>query len=162
MEYLLTRIPADGIYYPATEELHLEHSAVYPVSQDLQILFGAAAITVVAPIYVEDANENSLCVLFDSKNCDILITGDRTAFGERMLMRYRELPDVDILVAGHHGSHNATSLELLLATQPDAAAISVGENNRYGHPRAEVLDRLSRFGCNIYRTDKMGTITFRR
>ena len=73
-----------------------------------------------------------------------------------------ELPKLDVLVAGHHGSHEATSLELLMVTQPAAVVISVGADNPYGHPREEILNRLSNFNCEIYRTDLQGTITFRR
>ncbi len=62
-------------------------------------------------------------------------------------------------MVGHHGSSTATSEVLLLATQPDAAVISSGYN-RYGHPSPEVLERLGALGCDIYRTDGMGTITF--
>jgi competence protein ComEC len=78
------------------------------------------------------------------------------------LLKEAQLPKMELLVAGHHGSHLATSLELLMATQPEVVAISVGADNRYGHPREELLDRLSRFGCEIYRTDLQGTIIFRR
>ena len=109
-----------------------------------------------------DDNENSMCVLFQPKNCDILITGDRSAVGERALLKQTELPQLELLIAGHHGSHLATSFDLLLATQPQAVAISVGKNNRYGHPREEVLERLDRFGCMVFRTDLQGTIIFRR
>ena len=106
-------------------------------------------------------NESSVCVLFQSGNCDILITGDRSSTGERALLAEADLPKLELLIAGHHGSHSATSLELLASTQPDAVAISVGENNPYGHPSVELLDRLSRCGCRIYRTDLQGTIIFR-
>lgn len=106
-------------------------------------------------------NESSVCVLFQSGNCDILITGDRSRAGERALLSETELPILELLIAGHHGSHNATSLELLTATQPGAVAISVGRNNPYGHPRAELLDRLSQYGYRVYRTDLQGTIIFR-
>lgn len=106
-------------------------------------------------------NESSVCVLFQSGNCDILITGDRSSTGEHALLLEADIPRLELLIAGHHGSHSATSLELLTSTQPDAVAISVGENNPYGHPSVELLDRLSRCGCRIYRTDLQGTIIFR-
>ena len=106
-------------------------------------------------------NESSVCVLFQSGNCDILITGDRSSTGEHALLLEADIPRLELLIAGHHGSHSATSLELLASTQPDAVAISVGENNPYGHPSVELLDRLSRCGCRIYRTDLQGTIIFR-
>ena len=106
-------------------------------------------------------NEGSLAVLFRSGNCDILMTGDRSGFGERILMKQTALPDLDILVAGHHGSGNATCEELLAATQPEIVVISVGANS-YGHPDADTLARLEKFGCRVYRTDEHGTIVFRR
>ena len=77
-------------------------------------------------------------------------------------MQQTQLPMLELLVVGHHGSNESTSVELLQATLPMAAVISVEKDNRYGHPRQEVLDRLSRFGCEVYRTDMQGTIIFRR
>ena len=65
------------------------------------------------------------------------------------------------MIVGHHGSKYSTSVELLEAGKPEIAVISVGENS-YGHPTREVLDRLAEIGCEVYRTDQQGTITFRR
>ena len=109
----------------------------------------------------DSGNESSLAVLFQSENCDILITGDRSDFGERMLLKTAELPEVDILVVGHHGAKSAASEELLAAVKPEMAVISVGENY-YGHPSQEVLDRLAAIGCTVYRTDLNHNIIFRR
>lgn len=78
-----------------------------------------------------------------------------------MLLKRMELPELEILVAGHHGSKNATCTELLEATKPKIAVISVGENS-YGHPAPEVLDRLVGCGCAVYRTDVHGNLVFRR
>lgn len=107
-------------------------------------------------------NDSSVCVLFQAEKCDILITGDRSSAGERALLQQAQLPMLELLIVGHHGSNESTSLELLHATCPEAAAISVADGNLYGHPRPEVLDRLSRYGCDVYRTDIQGTIIFRR
>ena len=104
----------------------------------------------------------SLCVLFDTEKCDILVTGDRNAFGERSLLRHADIPNVDVLIAGHHGSKYSSCQELLEATRPQIVCISVGADNPYGHPAQEVLDRFSGFGCTVYRTDQQGTITIRR
>ena len=108
------------------------------------------------------SNENSVCVLFESKECVILITGDRSRSGEKELLRNYILPDVDVLIAGHHGSKNATSQELLQAVRPETVIVSVGANNRYGHPARETLDRLAEFGCKVYRTDLEGSVLIRR
>ena len=79
-----------------------------------------------------------------------------------MLLRQAQLPQVDVLIAGHHGSKYSTSWELLQAVKPEMVIISAGEDNPYGHPAPELLDRLTQAGCYIYRTDQNGTIVFRR
>jgi competence protein ComEC len=79
-----------------------------------------------------------------------------------MLLRHTDLPDVDVLIAGHHGSRHSTSEELLREVTPETVIISVGEGNPYGHPAPELLQRLQDFGCIVYRTDQNGTITYRR
>lgn len=109
----------------------------------------------------KSGNESGLCVLFQAQECDILVTGDRNAAGERELLSSVELPDLDVLVAGHHGSKYATSLELLHATKPETVVISVGADNSYGHPTEELLRRLKQFGCSIWRTDLDKTIIFK-
>ena len=81
--------------------------------------------------------------------------------GEKELLRQIPLPELELLIVGHHGSKYSTCPELLEATAPDAAIISVGADNSYGHPTQEVLDRLKQAGCVIYRTDLHGTITYR-
>ena len=97
-----------------------------------------------------------------TEKCDILITGDRNGFGERSLLRNAEIPEADILVAGHHGARSSTCQELLEAVKPEIVCISAGEGNPYGHPAPELLKRLTDFGCTVYRTDQNGTITIRR
>ena len=62
-------------------------------------------------------------------------------------------------MVGHHGSATSTSKAFLDAVKPETAIISVGADNSYGHPRKEVLDRLTEAGAEIYRTDINGTIT---
>ena len=100
--------------------------------------------------------------MFETENCAILITGDRSGFGERMLLRSFQLPDVDILVAGHHGSGYSATEELLDAVTPETVLISLSEDNNYNHPAPELLQRLQARGCTVYRTDISGTITIRR
>lgn len=166
---LLSRVPADLVLLPVTadpetaEQIRLaSQCGTHPVEDTVQISFGDSSIRVFGPIFAADSNENSLCVLFTAESCDILITGDRGSVGERMLLREPDLPQVDVLVVGHHGSRFSTSAELLERVSPEVAVISVGSDNPYGHPSQEVLDRLEQAGCRIYRTDQQGTIIFRR
>ena len=165
---LLTRIPADAIFLPGVEdpsgtkkELISLAEQVMEIRENTVIAYGGTALTIVRPALTDSENETSLCVLFQSGNCDILITGDRSEFGELLLMREMELPALEILIAGHHGSKTSTSQELLNATWPAVVAISVGRNS-YGHPADELLERLAALGCAVYRTDLDGTLIFRR
>lgn len=167
--FLLTRITADNLFLPAypdesgTKDALLNYSdgSVFQVTQAVVLSYGSVKLTVIPPENAQTDNESSLCILFQTENCDILITGDRDAAGEAELMECIELPDLELLVVGHHGSKYATSEALLDATTPDTAIISVGENNRYGHPTPEVLQRLLAAGCDIYRTDQHGTVIYR-
>lgn len=163
-ENFLSRIRTDLLILPEPAESMAvpERTKIVVASQDLQITDANITISVFAPVFRGEENEMSLCVLFDTEKCDILITGDRNAFGERSLLRHADIPDVDILVAGHHGSRYSTCEELLSAARPEFVCISAGEDNPYGHPAPEVLDRLSDFGCTVFRTDQQGTITIRR
>ena len=79
-----------------------------------------------------------------------------------MLLRNAELPNVDVLVAGHHGAADAACQELLDAVQPEIVCISVGADNPYGHPAPALLERLAKQGCAVYRTDQNGQIIIRR
>lgn len=110
----------------------------------------------------KEGNESSLCVLFQRDNCDILITGDRSIGAEAALLAQARIPELELLVAGHHGSSGSTGFELLQKTRPKTVAISVGADNPYGHPSQKTMDRLTLFGCRVRRTDMEGTIHFRR
>lgn len=170
LEYLLTRIGTQLILMPdirdeygiADKMCAAAGDGAILVSEDLTLTFGGSTVEIFAPFSFDSGNEGSICVLFQTENCDILITGDRGAVGERLLLRGKELPQVDVLVVGHHGSKHSTTQELLEAVQPTYAFISVGEGNRYGHPADVILQRLLEFGCIIFRTDENGTIIFRR
>ena len=131
------------------------------ISRDSVLSFGTGKLTLFEPGKGKNDNENSMCVLFESKECVILITGDRSRTGELDLLERYPLPKVDVLIAGHHGSKYATSYELLEAIHPEIVVISVGENS-YGHPAREVLDRLAEYSCTVYRTDFHGSVLLRR
>ena len=96
-------------------------------------------------------------MLFRSGDLDLLVTGDMDRATEQKLLTAYDLPDLEILVAGHHGSGYSTSEELLEALRPETACVSVGSNS-YGHPSEETLERLARQGCTVFRTDLHGDI----
>ena len=164
---LLSIIPADTLYLPEySEENALRDTLVENYGDSVSwiredTILSDADITIFPSDVSDDANESSLCILFQPEDCDILITGDRSFDGETELMAHTDLPDLEILIAGHHGSRTSTSWELLNETRPEIVIISVGADNGYGHPNEETLTRIELFGCAVYRTDLSGTIIFR-
>lgn len=170
LKYLLTRVETDLILMPdvldeagvGADLTRLADGRSNLVSQDLLITFDGGKLTVFGPTSNNLGNESSLCVLLQTENCDILITGDRGKQGEKYLVEHADLPELELLVAGHHGAATSTTDMLLAESRPQAVAISVGRKNRYGHPAQSVLDRLSAYNCVVYRTDIHGTIIYRR
>lgn len=166
---LLSRVEVDRILMPDVEpgdplrrELLLlaeEYNCeVLLLSKDTELPFGKATLSVFAPLGDGGANEEGLSMLCSAGDFDVLITGDMNDIIEQRLVKYKNLPDIELLMVGHHGSGSSTSEELLQATTPETAIISCGYNT-YGHPASETLERLGAAGCDIYRTDLMGSVT---
>lgn len=104
-ENLLSRVKADILILPPEEGILVADNAeVVYAEQDLLLTYGKTNLHIFTTDSNRSENENSLCVLFDTENCDILITGDRSAYGERILLHAGKIPEVDVLIAGHHGS----------------------------------------------------------
>ena len=168
--YLLGRIPTDQIYLPDTASVSASKDAIHvaargrvtTVQKDMSLRWDDCQLTIFAPVLSSSDNESGISVLFTGENCDILITGDMNELGEKLLLNEKQIPALDVLVAGHHGSKHSTGERLLQQTMPEKVFISVGRDNSYGHPAQEVLDRLEKYGCEIHRTDLEGTIVFRR
>lgn len=127
------------------------------VTEEERLDLGRGRLTVFPPLGDREDNDRGLSVLASAGENDFLITGDMDAATEERLLETCGLPDIEALVAGHHGSKYAASQALLEALRPETACISVGSNS-YGHPAEETLLRLARQGCDIYRTDLHGTI----
>ena len=168
-EYLLQRMEVDVLFLPNSRDeygkgqtlANLHGGTSLYVDRDIVLSFSNTKITLVPSEKAETDNESGLCVLFQRQDCDILITADRSDAGERELLEHMALPDLEVLVVGHHGSKHSTGRELLIKTAPDIAFISVGPDNPFGHPSEEVLRRLAEYGITVYRTDLHGTIIYR-
>lgn len=127
------------------------------LTEETRLLLGDAHLTVYPPVGEGTDNDRGLAMLASVGEQDLLITGDMDAATERKLLEAWDLPDLEYLVAGHHGSRYSTSDDLLDALTPETVLISVGSNS-YGHPAEETLRRLAEHGCTVYRTDLHGTI----
>ena len=165
ISYLLQRIDAKTVYLPTDRARPFslpEGQKIVYLTDITTIPVGVGKLTLIPGEPGKEDNESSTCVLFQAKECDILITGDRNKSGEDRLIEQYPLPKLEYLVAGHHGANNATGLALLMQTCPETVIISVAENNNYGQPDIRLLDRLKLFGCRILRTDIHGNIIIRR
>lgn len=101
---------------------------------------------------------------------DMLLTGDLQKDGEEQVVNLmsdknslwevaKPPSDYEVLKVSHHGSKNSTTKEFLAAIDPEIAVISCGEDNFYGHPHRELLDRLEQAGCDIRITYRTGAVT---
>lgn len=140
---------------------------------------GSAVFTCLHPAKgfpADDVNAYSECLLvefYDShaaeaggdnggKEWTLLLTGDVQESGEAALLdelRARGICGITALKVAHHGSRNSTPVELLEQLNPVLSVISSGRNNRYGHPHAELLERLQSSGTYILQTARSGAVT---
>ncbi len=105
---------------------------------------------------LRSANDQSLVLRVTLAGFRLLLPGDIDAGGHRELAQSGRPLDVDVLMVPHHGSRNGLQAWLVGASSPGLAVISVGRNNRYGHPAPEVLGMLA--DVPVRRTDQSGTI----
>lgn len=167
--YLMELMPVDTLYIPSTDPgnsirqmlVDAYRNRTRFVMREKQLTVGKGTITIFPSEAGKTGNESSMCILFQAENCDILITGDRNIDGEMALLANTEMPDLEVLVAGHHGAATSSGLPFLLQTMPDVVIISAGEGNPYNHPEEQALRRFRMIGCTIYRTDLQGTILIR-
>lgn len=117
---------------------------------------GKAECEVMTDSILDKNNLNlaSIVIKITFGNNTFLFTGDAETENEETI----NWPKVDVLKVGHHGSNTSTSEEFLNQIQPKIAIISVGEDNDYGHPNSETIQKLENIGSKIYRTDENGTI----
>ncbi|SES05103.1 MBL fold metallo-hydrolase [Salisediminibacterium halotolerans] len=124
-----------------------------------EFTFGPLELEVVNPDRLTgDLHESSLAVRFDYGDVSLLFTGDAEDTAEARMAEKGEAVDADILQLGHHGSATSTTAPFLDAVDPSTAIYSAGEGNTYGHPHAEVIDRVKEAGIDLYGTDAHGTV----
>lgn len=132
---------------------------VYFVKEDTRLEFKSGLVLdIYSPsetLRITDENNTTLPVKVQYGEFSALYTGDMTSRGEQELAERADI-DTVVLKAAHHGSRNSTSEEFVDAVTPQCVVISCGEDNMYGHPHTETLDRLS--DVRVLRTDLMGDI----
>lgn len=106
----------------------------------------------------DNENDNSNVIYTELNNFKFLFMGDASNLTEKEILDKYNLSNIDVLKVGHHGSKTSSSKKFIDTIDPKFSLISVGENNRYGHPNKEVLDNLK--DSKIYRTDIDGSVMF--
>ncbi|WP_159430096.1 MBL fold metallo-hydrolase [Halolactibacillus halophilus] len=162
-EVWMNGIESTSKTFENTIKLILEKDIVYyePEVGD-GVDFGDVAIDVLGPISkTGDANRDSIVTQVTHGAVEVMLTGDAGVKEEASLInRFGNRLMSDILKLGHHGSNTSTSQAFLDAVNPEAVIISASENNSYGHPHEEVVERLVNAEVDVYQTSQHGDIVF--
>ena len=156
----------DYDHYGALADLQKEYQVghIYDYSSSFPVNIGNLTFNNYNTYGQEKSEENdkSLVLSFNICNKDFVVMGDAPSWVEKEIIKdYQEIP-CDILRVGHHGSDTSSCDEWLTYLYPQEAVISVGKNNRYGHPSKSVLNSLNKHGIKIRRTDLEGTIIYKQ
>ncbi|MBR6812082.1 MAG: MBL fold metallo-hydrolase, partial [Oscillospiraceae bacterium] len=136
-----------------------KNSELIRAADGVAISTGEVSLEIMQLRMPKNENDESLAVLCSSDGFNALITGDMTSSGERQLCARYSLPRCDVYVAGHHGDAASSGDELLSTIKPEIAVISCDEDNPYGHPDHETVQRLKKYGAAVLRTDIDGNIS---
>ncbi|ARG66498.1 DNA internalization-related competence protein ComEC/Rec2 [Staphylococcus epidermidis] len=107
----------------------------------------------------DDKNEHSIVTLIEYNGINILLMGDATVNNEDILMKRYNLPKIDILKVGHHGSRTSSSELFIKDIEPKISLISSGKNNKYHLPNLDVIQRLKYYGSKVFDTQDNGELT---
>lgn len=164
--YEVGQVVDSGLNYPEAAAVGFEHlggDMATPAESGLGWDLGnGARLEVVWPAdsmagkSVDNVHDGNVVTLLTYGDTTMLLTGD--AENEHEEQFAPNLPHIDVLNVGHHGSDTSTSPMLVNLTTPSYAVISVGANNDYGHPSALVVDRLLQSGAQVFRTDIVGDV----
>ena len=130
-------------YYYCIKELNIDNNKLYFLQTNIY----------------DNENDNSNVIYTELNGYKFMFMGDASVTTEKEILDKYNLSDIDVLKVGHHGSKTSSSKYFIDAINPKYSVISVGRNNRYGHPNKEVLDNL--YNSKIYRTDQDGSIMFK-
>jgi len=143
----------------------LRVAGIHPISLTAgsQVRLGECSLSLLHPAATaretaEQGNDDSLVSLLEYGHFRLLMMGDAGMAVEQGLLARGELLQMTALKVAHHGSPSASSSAFLGTVSPQVALVSVGGENRYGHPAPAVLERLEQAGALVLRTDQRGTI----
>ena len=130
-------------YYSCIKELNTDNSKLYFLQTK----------------EYDNENDNSNVIYTELNGYKFMFMGDAGVDKEKDILDKYNISDIGVLKVGHHGSKTSSDKNFINEIKPKYSIISVGKNNRYGHPNKEVLDTLN--DSKIYRTDQDGSIMFK-
>ena len=130
-------------YYSCIKELNIDNNKLYFLQTK----------------EYDNENDNSNVIYTELNGYEFMFMGDAGIDKEKDILEEYNLSDIDVLKVGHHGSKTSSSKDFINEISPKYSIISVGKNNRYGHPNKEVINNLS--NSKMYRTDQDGSIIFK-
>lgn len=136
---------------------------IHPIDGDIFKKNNLSIKVISADYKNEEDNNKSIAILLEMAEGSLLISGDCDSSEEEKIIEEYEIEgledlDCDIYIAAHHGSRYSSSAYFLQHISPEYVIVSCGEDNSYGHPHIEFLDRVEKCGAQIYRTDMQGEI----
>ena len=130
-------------YYSCIKELNIDNNKLYFLQTK----------------EYDNENDNSNVIYTEINGYKFMFMGDAGVGKEKDILKKYNISNIDVLKVGHHGSKTSSSKDFIDEINPNYSIISVGKNNRYGHPNKEVLNNLD--NSKIYRTDQDGSIMFK-
>lgn len=130
-------------YYSCIKELNIDNNKLYFLQTKKY----------------DNENDNSNVIYTEFNGYKFMFMGDAGVDKEKDILENYNISNIDVLKVGHHGSKTSSSKKFIDETNPKYGVISVGKNNKYGHPNKEILNTLS--NSKIYRTDEDGSIMFK-
>ncbi|MDF2616443.1 MAG: beta-lactamase domain protein [Sedimentibacter sp.] len=165
---IINNFAIEKIYMPdvVTDSNFYESTMLAIENKDIEIIFAEPGLKIIdspdlkfqllspKSMYYSELNEYSAAARLEYSSTSFLFTGDAESVSELEMVGGDFNLDSDVLKAGHHGGRTSSSSDFLKAVTPEYSIISCGEDNSYGHPHIETLNRLSDIGSEIYRTDE--------
>ncbi len=148
-------------YEKLLDAIEKEECSVILGEAEKSFALGDVKIDLFAPrsyYYPDDLNDMSIVAKLIYKETSFLFTGDAEDFSEHQMLKHGCDVDADVLKVGHHGSSTSSCEEFLNAVFPSVAIVSAGEDNEYGHPHREVVERLKNIEAQMYITYESGDI----
>ena len=130
-------------YYSCIKELNIDNNKLYFLQTQ----------------EYDNENDNSNVIYTEINGYKFMFMGDAGIVKEKDILEKYNISNIDVLKVGHHGSKTSSSKEFINKMNPKYGVISVGKNNRYGHPNKKVLDVLD--NSKIHRTGQDGSIMFK-